>query len=600
MSQSSNPALEAAKACTTLGEAFHRVAAIGGDKVAVRTLDDGTSLTWSELARRVDALAGGLAALGLKHGEPIALMLANRPEFFVADLAAVTLGAVPFSIYQTLAPEQIEYVIRDAGARIAIVETAYLDNFMEARKRAPDLKHVILIDGDDVVGTIRLEDVEKTAPGFDAAAARAKVQPDDLLTLIYTSGTTGAPKGVQLSHRNLFFTIEALSHLVELPVGSRVISWLPTAHIAERALNYYLPIALGGTITTCPNPREIASYLPKVKPHFFFAVPRIWEKMKAGLEAQLAAQPDEQRKAMEEAIAAARARVRLQQAGESVPADLEAQVEKSDREVFSLIRGLVGLDEAKLVVVGAAPTPREVLEFFHAVGIELAEGWGMSETCAIGTGVRPGEVRIGTVGKALPGIEIRLAADGEILTRGPNIMVSYRNQPEKTAEAIDPDGWLHTGDIGEIDDDGYVKIVDRKKELIINASGKNMSPANIESTMKGASPLIGQICAIGDARPYNTALVVLDADFAPAWAAQNDVAGKSVAELARDEKMVAAVEAGIAAGNRKLARVEQIKKFTILPDEWLPGGDELTPTMKLKRKPIAEKFKDDIDSMYAK
>ncbi len=600
MSQSSNPALEATKSCTTLGEAFRRVAAIGGDTVAVRTIDDETSLTWSELTRRVDALAGGLAALGLKKGEPIALMLANRPEFFVADLAAVTLGAVPFSIYQTLAPEQIEYVISDAGARIAIVETAYLDSFMKAREGAPELEHVILIDGDDVSGTIRLEDVEKMAPDFDAAAACAAVKSDDLLTLIYTSGTTGPPKGVQLSHRNLFFTIEALSQLVDLPAGSRVISWLPTAHIAERALNYYLPLTLGGTITTCPNPREIASYLPKVKPHFFFAVPRIWEKMKAGLEAQLATQPDEQRKAMEGAIAASRERVRLQQAGEAVPADLEAQVEKSDREVFSLIRGLVGLDEALMVVVGAAPTPREVLEFFHALGIELAEGWGMSETCAIGTGVRPGEVRIGTVGKALKGIEITLAEDGEILTRGPNVMVSYRNQPEKTAETIDPDGWLHTGDIGEIDDDGYVKIVDRKKELIINAAGKNMSPANIESTMKGASPLIGQICAIGDSRPYNTALVVLDADFAPVWAAKNDLAGKSVAELARDPKMIAAVEAGVATGNEKLARVEQIKKFTILPDEWMPGGDELTPTMKLKRKPIAEKFKDEIDSMYSK
>ncbi len=567
-------------------------------QVAVRTLNDEVTLTWSELAARVDALAGGLASLGLQRGDTIALMLSNRPEFFVADLAAVTVGAVPFSIYQTLAPEQIQYVVSDAGARIAIIESAFAEQFLEARKGLPELEHVILIDGDEIAGTLRLADVEGRESDFDPAAACAAGGADDLLTLIYTSGTTGPPKGVQLSHRNLFHTVDALTQVVDLPVGGRVISWLPTAHIAERALNYYLPIALGGTITTCPNPREIASYLPKVKPHFFFAVPRIWEKMKAALEAQLASQPEEQRKGMEDAIAVARERISLLQAGKAVPADIEEKVAKADAEMFSLVRAVIGLDEAVMVSVGAAPTPREVLEFFHAIGVELAEGWGMSETCAIGTAVGPGQVRIGTVGKALPGVEIKLAEDGEILVRGPNIMVGYRNQPEKTAETIDAEGWLRTGDIGHIDDDGYVSIVDRKKELIINAAGKNMSPANIESTMKGASPLIGQICAIGDSRPYNTALVVLDADFAPAWAAQNGLTGKSLAELARDEKMIAAVQAGIDAGNQKLARVEQIKKFTILPDEWMPGGDELTPTMKLKRKPIAQKYENEIDTMY--
>jgi long-subunit acyl-CoA synthetase (AMP-forming) len=597
MQQSSNAALAAARQSSTLGEAFHKIAALLEDQVAIRTLDDEVSLSWRELRRRVDALAGGLAELGVRHGDSIALMLANRPEFFIADLAVVTLGAVPFSIYQTLAPEQIQYVVADAGARVAIIESAFLEQFMAARQDLPDLEHVILIDGDEVSGTVSLAAVEAMGADFEAETGNAG--PEDLLTLIYTSGTTGPPKGVQLSHRNLFHVLDALTEIMEFPVGGRVISWLPTAHIAERALNYYLPLSLGGTITTCPDPRQIATYLPRVKPDFFFAVPRIWEKMKAALEAQLAAQPEEQRKAMADAIAASQERVRLRQAGQPVPAELEERVEKADREMFAFVRSLVGLDEAKLVVVGAAPTPREVIEFFHALGIELAEGWGMSETCAIGTAAKPGEVRIGTVGKALSGIEIKLAEDGEILVRGPNIMVGYRNQPEKTAETIDPEGWLHTGDIGEIDEDGYVRIVDRKKELIINAAGKNMSPANIESTMKGASPLIGQICAIGDGRPYNTALIVLDPDFAPAWAAQNGLEGKSLNELARDAKMIAAVQSGIDAGNAKLARVEQIKKFTILPDEWLPGGAELTPTMKLKRKPIAEKYAAQIEAMYS-
>jgi long-subunit acyl-CoA synthetase (AMP-forming) len=288
----------------------------------------------------------------------------------------------------------------------------------------------------------------------------------------------------------------------------------------------------------------------------------------------------------------------LERDGRPVPAGLAARVAAADAELFSALRAMLGFDQVLAVGVGAAPTPREVLEFFHALGIELGEGWGMSETCGVGTINPPGEIRLGTVGRAIPGIELKLAADGELLIRGENVMVGYRNQPEKTRETIGDDGWLATGDIAEIDDDGYVRIVDRKKELIINAAGKNMSPANIESTIKGASPLLGQVCVLGDRRPYNTALVVLDPDFAPAWAAQHGLAGKSVEALATEPALIAAVQAGVDAGNARLARVEQVKKFTILPADWLPGGDELTPTMKLKRKPIAAKYAAEIEAMY--
>jgi long-chain acyl-CoA synthetase len=259
---------------------------------------------------------------------------------------------------------------------------------------------------------------------------------------------------------------------------------------------------------------------------------------------------------------------------------------------------MLGLDEAAAVNVGAAPTPREVLVFFHAIGIPLAELWGMSETCGAGCCNPPGKVKIGTVGPPAPGVEIRLGDDSELLMRSPVVMAGYRNAPDKTAEALDDDGWLHTGDIAEIDEDGYVRIVDRKKEIIINAAGKNMSPANIESTLKGSSPLIGQACVIGDGRSYNTALIVLDADFGPAWAAQQGIEGADLAELAGDERMRAAVQAGVDAANEKLARVEQIKKFFIVEGDWLPGGDEITPTMKLKRKPIAAKYVGQIEAMY--
>jgi len=260
---------------------------------------------------------------------------------------------------------------------------------------------------------------------------------------------------------------------------------------------------------------------------------------------------------------------------------------------------MLGLDKVEAINVGAAPTPVEVLEFFHAIGLPLAELWGMSETCGAGTVNPPGRIKIGTVGPPAPGVEIKLDSDGEVMMRSEVVMLGYRNLPEKTKETLSEDGWLRTGDIGVIDEDGYLTIVDRKKEIIINAAGKNMSPANIEATLKTASPLIGQVCCIGDRRPYNTALIVLDADFAPAWAAKEGIEDTSLQALARDERMGAAVQLGVDAANEKLAKVEQIKRFLIVEGDWLPGGDELTPTMKLKRKPIAEKYAEPIDTLYA-
>jgi long-chain acyl-CoA synthetase len=584
---------------TTLTEALRRTAANHPEIVAVRMPDDSVSLTWRQVLARVDAIAGGLAKLGVKRADCVAIMLGNRPEFHLVDLAAVTLGATPFSIYVTYPPHEIQFLCSDAGARVAIVEQAFLPAVLEARAELPKLEHVIVVDGEAPDQTLSLADVEGADPDFDAAAAAAQVAADDVLTLIYTSGTTGHPKGVQLTHRAIMFTAQTIEEVIEFQPGSRVISWLPSAHIAERNAHHYIPVIFAGTVTCAPNPREVLSYLPQVRPNWFFAVPRIWEKLKAGLEAMQAAQPEEQRRPLQEALTAAIERVRLRQRGEPVPPELEQQVADADQRLFSKLREMLGLDQVVAVNVGAAPTPVDVLEFFHAIGIELAELWGMSETCGTGAINRPGKVKIGTVGPASPGVELKLAPDGEVLCRGQFLMSGYRNQPEKTAETIDADGWLHTGDIGTIDDDGYLKIVDRKKELIINAAGKNMSPANIEATVKSGSPLIGLACCIGDARSYNTALIVLDSDFAPSWAAQHGLGEKSLEELADEPEMIAAVQEGIDRANERLARVEQIKKFTIVPGDWLPGGDELTPTIKLKRKPIAHKYASAIDAMYS-
>jgi len=591
--------VELAADAGTLGLAFRRLAGRLNDKVAVRSLETGDSYSWTGLREKVDALAGGLTRLGIGRGDTVALMMNNRPEFFVSDLGAATIGAVPFSIYQTLPPEQIRYVVGDAGARVAIIEREFVEPFMRAREDLPDVKTVIVVDAAGVPGTTTLDAACAPAPGFDAEASAASVKPEDLLTLIYTSGTTGPPKGVQLTHRNVFSLLKPSTQLFQLPEDGDVISWLPSAHIAERALNYYFPLLAGATINTCANPRKIIEFLPKVRPSFFFAVPRIWEKIKSGLEARLASAPEDARGLMQDAIAAGLERVRLLQAGRIVPADLEKRVAEADALYFGPIRQLLGLDRAINVGVGAAPTPRDVLEFFHALGIRLAEGWGMSETTAVGTIPPPDKIKLGTVGKPIGDIEVKIAEDGEILIRGSNIMHSYRNLPDKTAETIDAEGWLATGDVGEIDDEGYLKIVDRKKELIINAAGKNMSPANIESTLKGVSPLIGQACVIGDARPYNTALLVLDPDYLTAWAGQRGLGDCAAADLACHPEVLRAVQDGVDAANQRLSRVEQIKRFTVLPAEWMPGGDELTPTMKLKRKPIAQKYTAEIDAMYA-
>ncbi|MEI6791743.1 MAG: long-chain fatty acid--CoA ligase [Actinomycetes bacterium] len=586
----------------TLAAALRVTAAENSDDVWVKNRDGSVVVRWSDGLARVDKIAGGMRRLGLTKGDTVGLMLINRPEFHLVDFGVMTAGGTPYSIYQTYTAEQIEYLLRDAATSIIVTEQLYLPVVQAACERLEHAPQLVLVDGDgDAIpdGAITLEELEALDPTFDGAAAAAEIGPDDVLTLIYTSGTTGPPKGVQLSHNNLMYMVRGTSDIVHFPRRSRVISWLPSAHIAERGAHHYLPAALGFEITTVDDYKLVMEALPEVHPQWFFAVPRIWEKLRGGLETMVASQPDEQREPLEAALAAAIEKVRLEQRGEAVPAELAATVAEADAKYFAALRTMLGLDEVVTINVGAAPTPVEVLEFFHAIGLPLAELWGMSETCGGGTVNPPNAVRIGTVGPAVPGVELKLAEDGEILIRGELVMLGYRNMPEETAATIDADGWLSTGDIGEFDEAMYLKIVDRKKELIINAAGKNMSPANIEAQIKTASPLIDQVCCIGDGRSYNTALIALDADFAPQWAAKEGIADASLASLSQDSHLLQVIGEAVEQGNERLARVEQIKKFKVLPEEWEPGGDELTPTMKLKRKPIAAKYADEIEALYS-
>src|SRR3954451_1444116 len=511
-----------------------------GDQPALRTPDDSVAFTYAELGDRLIRVAAGLHELGVRKGDAVGLMLVNRPEFHVVDAAAMLLGAVPFSVYNTSPPEQVGFVMGDAGNRVVVCERRFEPGVRAARGHgASAVEHVVLVEELD-------ELVAAGDAGFDLDAAWRAVEPDDLLTLIYTSGTTGPPKGVQITHANVLAELRGVHAAFPVSPHGRQLSFLPAAHIADRWASHYSAVmTYGATVTTVADLKQVVPVCAQVRPTVFGAVPRVWEKLKAALE------------------------------GGGVTADPAAG---------PAVRARLGLDACEVFVTGAAPTPLDVLEFFAALGIEICEVWGMSETTCIATTTRPGAARHGSVGSPIEGVEVRLADDGELLVRGGTVMAGYRNRPDLDRETVDADGWLHSGDIARIDEDGYVWIVDRKKELIINAAGKNMSPANIEMALKSAGPLIGQACVIGDRRPYNVALLVLDPE-----------TGLEPA----DPSVLERVKAEVEAANERLSRVEQIKRFALLEEEGLPGGDELTPTRKLKRRPIAVRYADRIEALYA-
>jgi long-subunit acyl-CoA synthetase (AMP-forming) len=592
-------ALQAATMC----EAFQITAGERPDQVALRTIGDGLSITYAEYADRVRRLAGGFHGIGVGRGDRVGFMLTNRPEFHLLDAAVMHLGGTPFSIYNTSSPEQIAYLLSDAANRVMVVEAVFLERARAAIASAGVVEHLVVLDAAPAAeGELAMADLESAEPGegFDFEAGWRAVRPDDVLTLIYTSGTTGPPKGVQLTHANELAQNRGIDALAHPAVGGSIVSFLPHAHIADRGLSHYGPMVWGNTVTCCPDPVQVFAHVADCHPTFFGSVPRMWEKLKAALEAGIAAEPDERKRAaVTGAIELGLRVVRAEQAGEWVADELRATYQRAEREVFAPMRARLGLERCEWYMIGAAPTPLEVLEFFAAIGIPICEVWGMSELSSIATLVPREDLRLGTVGVPLPGVEVRLADDGEVLVRGETVMAGYRNQPERTAETIDSDGWLHSGDIGELDEDGFLRIIDRKKELIINAAGKNMSPANIEAQLKQGSPLIGQAVAIGDGRPYNVALIVLDPDAAAGFAAEQGLTDPSLSALSVEPAIVEAVSAGVARANSHLSRVEQIKRFKVLPNDWPPAGDELTPTMKLKRRPIAEKYAGEIEALYA-
>ncbi|TDQ01082.1 AMP-dependent synthetase/ligase [Labedaea rhizosphaerae] len=583
-----DPTDPAAPAPATLCAAFQATAARYAHQTAVRTPDDSLSLTWGEYADRVRHIAGGLAGLGVGPGDTVALMMVNRPEFHLADTATLHLGATPFSVYNTSAPEQIKYLFGNAGNRVVITEKQFLPKL-----RGLDLDHVLCVDDGPGLGGLA------EPADFDFEASWRAVEADDVATIIYTSGTTGPPKGVELTHANLVAQCTATAKIFPPSGSDSGISYLPSAHIADRWASHYSPMLYGGEITCVDDHRKVLGVLTSVHPTMFGGVPQMWYKLKAGIEAMIAHEQDPaKQQAMQWAIDTGRKYVRAGQEG-TVPDELAAEYAKADELVLSKIRAKLGLDRVRNSCSGAAPIAPEVLEFVCGLGLPVLELWGMSELSCCATINPPGGIKIGTVGTPITGVEVRLADDGELLVRGPTVMKGYRNDPERTKETIDADGWLRTGDVATIDEDGYVTIIDRKKELIINSFGKNMSPAAIENAIRAASPLIGQAVVIGDDRPYNVALLVLDPDMAANFARQYGLPDPSVEAVSVHPGLIGAIEAAIDEANSHLSRVEQIKRFTVLPTVWEPGGAELTPTVKLRRRPIADKYKEQIEQLYA-
>jgi len=555
-------------------------------------------VTFAEVADRVARVASGLRSLGVGRGDRVVIMMRNIPEFHWTDIGAIFAGATPISIYNSSSPDQIAYLAGHAGAKVAILEDdGFLDRFEAVRDQLPALEHIVMLRGERD-GVLPWSTFDDASP-LDLAAAASEVRPDDLATVIYTSGTTGNPKGVMLDHANLVWEGESLLECFEWTrdeaAGTKLVSYLPMAHIAERMVSHYGMIFFGYEITTCPDPSQIAAYAREVRPNLMFGVPRVWEKIYAGVNAALAADPEKAQKFNEAVDAAIPIVERI--TWDTATDEDRATYEFLDAVAFSTVRELIGVDQMRLAVSGAAPMLPDMLRWFRAIGVPLAEVYGMSENTG-GMTLAPWKVKPGTVGPALPGAEVRLGDDGEVLCRGGLVFRGYLNDPERTAEAIDDDGWLHSGDIGEFDADGYLRIIDRKKELIITAGGKNISPANLEAALKSI-PLIGQAAAIGDKRPFVSALVVLDPEAAAVWANQHGLGDLSLEELAAHPDVIAEVESALPEAMASFNNAERVKKVKVLGEEWLPDSDMLTPTSKLKRRGVNERYATEIEALYA-
>jgi long-chain acyl-CoA synthetase len=561
--------------------------------------------TWADYAGQAAALAACFIDLGLREREHVAIWSFNRPEFIVSSTATLLARACTAPLYQTLSADEAAYVLGHSDAPIAIVENAeLLGRVLEVRDRLPALRCIVLIDGvpaaDEAALVISWQDAlrrgHEAVPSIADEVRRrsAAVEETDVATLVYTSGTTGPPKAVMATHRNLVAAIDALGPVVQLSPDDRVLSYLPLAHILERLNSEVRLYSSGSPLWFASSMTAMPDQVRQLRPTCFVGVPRVWEKMAATINARLESMTGLRRAMVRWAIGVGEHRVDRHQRGEasSWPQRLSHRV--ADRLVLRHIREATGLDQAHTLITGAAPIAMHVVRFFHALGLEVLEGYGMSENMTVTTVNRRGHARLGTVGQVLPGVELRIADDGEILMRGDVLFAGYYKDPDATAATI-VDGWLHTGDIGELDEDGYLRITDRKKDLIITAGGKNIAPSNIEDALR--STLIANPVVIGDRRPYLSALLALDLSALAAFGEQHGLHAP-VTDLVRHPIVLEEVRRRVDGVNRHLANVEQVRRWTVLPTEFTVGI-ELTPTYKVRRKVVAERYAVQIEDLYA-
>ncbi|MFS8198348.1 AMP-dependent synthetase/ligase [Streptomyces sp. CWNU-52B] len=563
--------------------------------------DGWATLTWAQVREHTTCLAAGYAALGVGRGDHVLLMMANRPEHWLSDLALVRLGAVPVTVYGTSAPEQVAHIARNCRARVAVVEGAAQVALWEPLSADPGipLDRIVVVE-DDAVGThfpYAALGREPVPERFDKVLDAAR--PDDPLTVVYTSGTTGEPKGVVLNHRHVLADALALDEVVELPPHVEHICYLPFAHIAERMLGIYLPCHRASHVYLCADPSGVAETVRKVRPAQFFGVPRVWEKLAAAVRSVLSLMPPDQRELIAEAARVAREHVGYRERGERPPAELEAAYARQRSEVLLPLLAAGGLDRITWAASASAPMPIDVVRFWAGFGIVIMDAWGLTETTGVATTNSPRTgFRLGSVGRPVSSVQVRVAGDGEIEVRGSTVFSGYLREDGTVRSAVDGEGWLRTGDLGRLDADGYLWLTDRKKEMIITSTGKNVSPALVENALK-EHPLIGQALVHGDNRSYLVALLVLDAEAAPAWAASQGLGTDlGLDALAAHPAVREEVDRAVKAANARLNRTEQVKRHRLLAEEWGPATGELTPSLKMKRRVIREKYAAALTELY--